>query len=110
MSEQLEFQLASWAAQLEQRKADNDQLHNLRSVDHFFTFKDKKKADAAVAELRSLAFEANVTKRGLFKSLVAASHVSDLQDQTVRDLLHVVVGIAEKHDGIYDGFGAYVEA
>jgi hypothetical protein len=45
-----------------------------------------------VAELRSLNFEADVTKRGLFKTLVFASHVSDLRDQTVTEFLTTVVG------------------
>jgi regulator of RNase E activity RraB len=56
-----------------------------------------------------LNFEADVTKRGLFKSLVYASHVSDLRDETVTAFLTTVVGVAEKHSGVYDGFGAYLE-
>jgi hypothetical protein len=56
-----------------------------------------------------LNFEADVAKRGLFKSLVYASHVSDLRDQTVTAFLTTVVGVAEKHSGIYDGFGAFIK-
>jgi regulator of RNase E activity RraB len=56
-----------------------------------------------------LNFEADVTKRGLIKSLVYASHVSDLRDETVTAFLTTVVGVAEKHSGVYDGFGAYLQ-
>ena len=55
-------------------------------------------------------FEADVTKRGLFKTRVYASHVSDLRDETVTAFLTTVVAVAEKHSRVYDGFGAYLEA
>jgi hypothetical protein len=110
MSNQLDFQLSAWPAQREQRAADGEQFDKPRPVEHFFTFKNKNDADAAVAELRSLNFEANVTKRGLFKTVVYATHVSDLRDQTVTQFLTTVVGVANKHSGIYDGFGAFIEA
>lgn len=110
MSNQLDFQLSAWPAQREQRAADGEQFDKPRPVEHFFTFKNKNDAEAAVAELRSLNFEADVTKRGLFKTLVYASHVSDLRDQTVTEFLTTVVGVADKHSGVYDGFGAYIEA
>lgn len=109
MSIQLDFHLASWPAQREQRMADNEQFGKLRQVEHFFTFKNKNDAEAAVAELRPLNFEAEVTKRGLFKTLVYASHVSDLQDERVTAFLTTLVGVAERHSGIYDGFGAFTE-
>ncbi len=54
-------------------------------------------------------FEADVTKRGLFKSLVYASHVSDLRDETVTAFLTTVFGVAENHSGLYDGYGAYMQ-
>ena len=108
MSNQLDYQLAAWPAQREQRAADGEQFDKPRPVEHFFTFKNKNDAEAAVSELRSLKFEADVTKRGLFKSLVYASHVSDLRDETVTAFLTTVVAVAEKHSGVYDGFGTYI--
>jgi regulator of RNase E activity RraB len=56
-----------------------------------------------------LNFEADVTKRGLIKALVYASHVSDLRDETVTAFLTTVFGVAENHSGLYDGYGAYMQ-
>lgn len=109
MSAQLEFQLAAWAEQLQQRKDLQDSLPIRREVNHFFTFKDKESANSASLALRQLDFEVSVSKKGLFKAEVSASHVSDLQDQTVRALIAEMVSIAEQYSGEYDGFGATVE-
>jgi regulator of RNase E activity RraB len=109
VSDQLSFQLSAWAEQLQQRKELQDSLSTPREVNHFFTFKDKKSADEASITLRELNFDVTVAKRGLFKAEVSATHVSDLQDKTVRSLITQMVAVAEDHSGEYDGFGATVE-
>lgn len=109
MSNQLNFQLEAWAGQLQQRKELQDSLSTPREVNHFFTFKDKKSADEASVKLRELYFDVTVAKRGLFKAEVSATHVSDLQDKTVRSLITEMVAVAEEHSGEYDGFGAGIE-
>lgn len=89
--------------------ADNEQFGKPRQLEHFYTFKNKGDPEEAVAEHQLLNFEAEVAKRGLFKSLVYVSHVSALQDQSVTSFLTTLVGVAERHSGIYDGFGAFTE-
>jgi hypothetical protein len=44
-----------------------------------------------------LNIDADVTKRGIFKTLVYASDVSDLQDESVTAFLTTLVGVAERH-------------
>ena len=107
MSEQLDYQLEAWLA-LAYSAGDIESFDNPRPAEHSFTFKNKTDAESAVAELRSLNFDANVTKRGLFKTRVYASHVSDLRDETVTEFLTTVVGVADKHSGVYDGFSCYI--
>lgn len=110
MSDQLSFQLSAWAEQLQQRKELQDSLSTPREVNHFFTFKDKEAANAASLSLRQLNFDVSISKKSIRKAEVSATHVSDLQDQTVRALIAEMVSIAEKHSGEYDGFGASVES
>ena len=108
MSTQLEFQLAAWAEQLKQRQELNDSLSTPRQIDHFFTFNDKKTADEAAITLSQRNFEVTVSKKGIFKAELSATHVSDLKDETVKPLITQMVAIAEQHSGEYDGFGATV--
>lgn len=107
MSNQLDYHLEAWLEHA-YKEFDIASFDKPRQVEHSFTFKNKTDAESAVAELRSLNFVADFTKRGLFKTRVYASHVSDLRDETITAFLTTVVAVAEKHSGVYDGFGTYI--
>jgi regulator of RNase E activity RraB len=102
----LELMRALDAEQDTQRLKLGDSLSTPRPIDHFLYFRSKADADRAALELIDQGFATAVSRKGFRDWLLEAKNESDVELETVDALSDWMFAFAQRHDGIYDGWGA----
>lgn len=99
----LEQHLADTAQQVQQRLGMGDEVQTPRELDHLFVVA-RKRADALAADLEATGFE--ITGRsGFLKTTLEATRTDAVDATTAATCTREVVGIADRHDATYDGWG-----
>ena len=104
----LELMRALDAEQETQRLKMGDNLAIARPIDHFLYFRSKKDAESASLELLDQGFKVKITREHFFDWLLEAQNESDIELVTIDALADWMFAFAQRHDGIYDGWGAPV--
>lgn len=104
MSTDLTAQLAATAELVAARAADGDEVATPRVVDHFLTV-SKRRAGALRTELEQAGFRVE-TRGGLFRTRLECERENAVDAATAEAFTREIVGIANRHDADYDGWGA----
>ena len=103
----LESMRAMDAEQETQRLKLGDQLGVTRVVDHYAFFAKKADAQSAVRELTEDGFTVKLSRKALTWCLEAQTE-SDVELETVDAFVNLMFDFVQRHNGIYDGWGAPV--
>jgi regulator of RNase E activity RraB len=90
--------------------ADVADLSKPRLVEHFLYVPSREAGEQAAEELVSRGYTANIREAdgegGLAPWLVLASQTAVVNEESVREARELLEGLAERHGGEYDGWGA----
>ena len=107
-------ELAQWGSQRAERLRMADQLHLARPIDHNIVFPTGHQARRAASALRDRGFRvvshrSTASSRSSFRERdLTATRADAMDEESMRTVLALVVGIAVETGGDYDGFGAPV--
>ena len=108
MPHDLDDQLQLTAQVVDQHLDMGDRVHEPRSVDHVAGFRSKGAAIAAAEDLEAAGYRIDGMRRRLLTVWLEFSKETAVDHASAAAFTREVVGILDRHDGGYDGWGGFV--
>jgi hypothetical protein len=108
MAHDLDAQLQLTAQVVDQNLDMGDRVQEPRPIDHLAGFRSKRSAIAAAEDLEAAGYRIDGMRRRLLTVWVEFSKETAVDHASAADFTREVVGILDRHDGAYDGWGGFV--
>jgi regulator of RNase E activity RraB len=101
-------QLQLTAHVVEQNVSVGDRVDEPRQIDHLAGFRSKRAATAAAEELQAAGYRIDGMRRRFLRVCVESSRETAVDHASAAAFTREVIGILDRHDGAYDGWGGFV--
>ena len=91
-----------------QNLAIGDRVDQPRQIDHLAGFRSRSAAVAAAGELEAAGYRIDGMRRRFLTVWLEFSAVTPVDHASAEAFTREVVGILDRHDGAYDGWGGFV--
>ncbi|GAA3174764.1 hypothetical protein GCM10010531_30430 [Blastococcus jejuensis] len=108
MPHDIDEQLALTAQVVEQNLTVGDHVDRPRQIDHLAAFRSRAAARAAAADLEVAGYRIDSVRRRLLTVWLEFSAVTPVDHEHAAAFTREVIGILDRHQGVYDGWGGFV--
>ena len=104
----VEEQVALSAQVVEENLRIGDRVHEPRPIDHLAGFRSRRAAESAGEELVAAGYRIDGLRRRFLTVWLEFSAITAVDHGSAAAFTREVVGIVNRHGGMYDGWGGFV--